>query len=170
MHRLTSFARRLHAWPASWPILTILAIGGIAITLRAIPADTQAPPGHVSGTRSSAPAAISLNRQNWSDSAGHGSIAPSWYKNGADVVYLRGAARQTSPAGGSADLIGTLPATARPRANVFTVVRISNGTRADLEIARDGQITLISQRPAAARDDALVSLDGIGYAKASART
>ena len=86
------------------------------------------------------------------------------------MVYLRGAARQTSPAGGSADLIGTLPATARPRANVFTVVRISNGTRADLEIARDGQITLISQRPAAARDDALVSLDGIGYAKASART
>jgi hypothetical protein len=103
-----------------------------------------------------------LNATNWSRIAGFGSVRPAWAK--ADgIVHLFGAARQTSATGSNQNFLGTLPVSARPTRNVFTIVHTFNGTYADVAIQTNGQIALINPRPPAVRDYTFVSLEGISY-------
>jgi hypothetical protein len=106
---------------------------------------------------------ISLNTANFSPSAGFGSRAPAWYKDSSGVIHLQGAVRQTSTAGSTPNLIGTLPKAARPKAVVYTIVHTFNGTYADLAITPNGQISVIGPRPPAVQDYSFVSLEGITY-------
>ena len=106
---------------------------------------------------------IAVNTQNWSGSAGFGSRAPAWYKDSAGIIHLQGAATQISNTGTGANLIGTLPASARPAANVFTIVHTFNGTYADLEIDVNGTLNLIDPYGVAVKDYSFVSLEGVSY-------
>ena len=106
---------------------------------------------------------IAVNKANYSPSAGFNSRAPAWYKDSAGVIHLQGAVTQTSSAGSNANLIGTLPAAARPAANVFTIVHTFNGTYADLAVQSNGQIALINPRPPAVQDYTFISLESITY-------
>jgi hypothetical protein len=78
-------------------------------------------------------------------------------------VHLQGAAKQTISSGTKANLLGTLPAAARPGRNVFEIVHTFNGTYADLKVATNGNITLINPRKPAVMDYHFVSLEGITY-------
>ena len=104
--------------------------------------------------------AIAVNGANWSGSAGFGSTAPSWFKDGSGLVHLQGAARQVS---GGSNLLGTLPAAARPARNVFVIVHTFNGTYADLSIDPSGQVRVIDPRPPMGKDYGFVSLEGVTY-------
>jgi hypothetical protein len=106
---------------------------------------------------------IMLNTANFSGSAGFGSQAPAWYKDSSGVIHLQGAVTQTSTAGSTPNLIGTLPTAARPAANVFTIVHTFNGTYADMAIQTNGQIALINPRPPAVQDYTFISLESITY-------
>jgi hypothetical protein len=106
---------------------------------------------------------IPLNKANFSGSAGFGSRAPAWYKDSAGVIHLQGAVTQTSTAGSTPNLIGTLPPAARPAANLFFIVHTFNGTYADLAIEPNGQIYVINPRPPTVQDYTFVSLEGITY-------
>jgi hypothetical protein len=111
---------------------------------------------------------ISLNSANFSPSAGFGSREPAWYRDSSGVIHLQGAATQTSTAGSTPNLIGTLPTAARPAADVYTIVHTFNGTYADLAIDSNGQISLINPRPPAIQDYSFVSLESITYRPALA--
>ena len=113
---------------------------------------------------------IPLNKANFSGSAGFDSRAPAWYKDSAGVIHLQGAVTQTSTAGSTPNLVGTLPKGARPAANVFTIVHTFNGTYADLSIQTNGQIGLINPRPPAVQDYSFVSLESITYRPSLAGT
>jgi hypothetical protein len=106
---------------------------------------------------------IPLNTANFSGSAGFGSRGPAWYKDSSGVIHLQGAVIQTSAAGSTPNLIGTLPTGARPLHNIFTVVHTFNGTYADLAVQTNGQIALINPRPPAVQDYTFVSLESITY-------
>lgn len=106
---------------------------------------------------------ISVNATNWSGSAGFGSRAPAWEKDADGIVHLQGAATQVSGVGSNADLLGTISAPARPKRFVYTIVHTFNGTYADLSIAPNGQIHLISPRSPAIEDWTFVSLESISY-------
>jgi hypothetical protein len=108
-------------------------------------------------------ASIPVNTTNWSAFAGFGSISPSWFKDSFGIVHLEGAATQERGTGRDPNLLGTLPAPARPARNVFVLVHTFAGTYADLEIAANGQITLIPPRLPAVTDFRFVSLEGITY-------
>jgi hypothetical protein len=110
-----------------------------------------------------APTSIAVNTANWSASAGFGSTAPSWFEDSFGLVHLQGAARQVSATGTGANLLGTLPLSARPARNVFVIVHTFAGTYADLEVAASGQINLIPPRLPAVKDFRFVSLEGITY-------
>ena len=79
------------------------------------------------------------------------------------MVYLQGAALQYNNMGTDAAAIAVLPPAARPAHNVFTIVITNESAYADLEIASNGQITVINPRPPAVSDNAFVSLDGVSY-------
>lgn len=74
------------------------------------------------------------------------------------MIHLQGAVRQTSDAGTGAGVIGTLPARARPKADVYTIVHTLDGTYADLVIAPSGAIDVISPRSPAVQDYRFLSL------------
>jgi hypothetical protein len=111
------------------------------------------------------PVAIPVNAPDWSATAGFGSAAPAWIATQfADgFVHLQGAAKQVSASGPNPNLLGTLPAAARPTRDVYTIVHTFNGTYADLSIGTDGSINIISPRPPAVEDLQFVSLEGISY-------
>jgi hypothetical protein len=99
----------------------------------------------------------------WSGNAQFGSSAPAWFTDSFGIVHLEGAATQTISTGAKANLLGTLPAAARPARNVFEIVHTFNGTYADLKIATNGHITLINPHKPAVKDYHFVSLEGITY-------
>ena len=78
-------------------------------------------------------------------------------------MHLVGAAQQIVSTGLGANTMGTLPKSARPSHNVFTVVPTGAGTYADLEIAANGRINVIAPRLLAEKDFSFVSLEGITY-------
>jgi hypothetical protein len=106
---------------------------------------------------------IKVNTHNWSGAAGFGSRRPAWYKDGSGVVHLQGALTQIDPSGTSASTLGTLPAAARPRHNVYAIVHTFNGTYADLQILSSGRLALTPTRSPAVQDLTFVSLEGITY-------
>ena len=59
--------------------------------------------------------------------------------------------------------MGTLPARARPKADVDTIVHTFEGTYADLVVATNGDISVIAPRPPADQADSFVSLEGITF-------
>ena len=99
----------------------------------------------------------------WSGNAQFGSSAPAWFTDSFGIVHLQGAAKQTVSSGTKADLLGTLPAAARPARNVFEIAHTLYGTYADLKIATNGNITVIKPRKPAVTDLRFVSLEGITY-------
>jgi hypothetical protein len=106
---------------------------------------------------------IAVNTVNWTGDAGFGSAAPGWSTDSFGIVHLRGAAKQVSATGASANTLGTLPPAAWPNRDIYTIVHTFAGTYADLEIATNGQFNLINPRPPAATNYAFVSLEGITY-------
>jgi hypothetical protein len=99
-----------------------------------------------------------------------GAGVPMWAKLTGlvdpDVVYLQGAATQTSVtpvAGSDPNLLGTLPPAASPDRVVYAIVHTFNGTYADISISPNGAIELIGPRPPAVKDYSFVSLEGITY-------
>jgi hypothetical protein len=118
------------------------------------------------------PNPIPLNTASWSGKACCGASAPAWYTDAFGIVHLQGAAAQLPVRLGhgsplTANLLGTLPAAARPAREVFTVVHTFNGTYADLSIAPNGQIGVIDPRAPAVHDLSFVSLEGITYKRAN---
>jgi hypothetical protein len=141
-----------------------LALGGLVVVT--VPA--YARPAAAARTALAAPTPISLNKANWSGSAGYASRRPSWYQDGSDVIHLQGAVRQISSKGANAGLIGTLPARARPAADVYTIVHTFNGTYADLVIQTTGHIFVIGPRSPAVQDLSFLSLESITYRRSGA--
>jgi hypothetical protein len=104
-----------------------------------------------------------VNTLNWSGNAGFGSRPPAWYKDNTGIVHLQGAVTQTNTSGANANLIGTLPATARPGHDVYTIVHTFGGTYADLVITPAGQIILLDPRSPAVKDYSFASIESITY-------
>jgi hypothetical protein len=119
-----------------------------------------------SPSRSGSP--IALNTANWTSIICCGHAA--WYKDRSGVVHLQGAAGQVSASGTSPNLIGTLPAAARPAQTVYTIVACTGSTYADLAIEPNGTINLIDPRPPADKDYFLVSLESLTYRPAGTGT
>jgi hypothetical protein len=107
----------------------------------------------------SAPIALGAD---WAGDLRRGTSAPSWFADGSGIIHLQGAATQTSTAGNQ-NLLGTLPAGARPARNVFDILATNAGTYADVEIDTNGNINLIDPYGFAAKDYSFVSLEGISY-------
>jgi hypothetical protein len=119
------------------------------------------------GSAAAAPNPIPLNTANWSGSAGFGSSSPGWYQDSLGIIHLSGAARQISLKPPLEIVLGTLPATARPARDVFTIVHTFNGTYTDLEIETNGTIAVIGPPGPAVEDLTFVSLEGISYQPAN---
>ncbi len=162
MNRIMFLARRVPARAATGLGAAGLVLAGLALTAAAVPAQA-ATLTHATAGSLSLPAPIAVNTANWSGSAGFGSRAPAWYKDRSGIVHLQGAAHQTSTTGTGANLLGILPKSAWPAANVFTIVHTFNGTYADLEVAANGQLNLIDPRSPMVKDYTFVSLEGITY-------
>jgi hypothetical protein len=111
---------------------------------------------------------IPLNTTNWTGDTC--CRAASWYANGSGVVHLQGAVTQSSPTGPGANLIGTLPVTARPAQTVYTIVPTFGGNYADLAIEPNGSLALIDPRPPAVKDYSAVSLESISYRRSAPGT
>jgi hypothetical protein len=150
----------------SWRLLAgavaALVLGGLALV--AVPAYGRP----LAGPALAAPTPISLNKANWSGSAGYASRRPAWYQDGSGVIHLQGAVRQTKSTGSNAALIGILPARARPAANVYTIVHTFNGTYADLVIETTGDIFVIGPRAPLVQDLSFLSLESITYRRSGA--
>jgi hypothetical protein len=138
-----------------------LILGGLMIVAAPVYARPAAP-------ALQAPIPISLNKANWSGSAGYASRRPAWYQDGSSVIHLQGAVRQTKSSGANAGLIGTLPVKARPAASVYTIVHTLNGTYADLVIETTGNIYVIGPRSPAVQDLGFLSLESITYRRSGA--
>ena len=87
---------------------------------------------------------------------------PGLVKDGSGIVHLQGAVRQTHAVGADQNVIGNVPAAARPARDVFEIVHTFNGTYADLEVATTGEISLIDP---SVRGQGLsfVSLEDVSY-------
>jgi hypothetical protein len=157
--------RRLAFKVAAGLSTVAMAAGVTALGAGAAQAASRAAPGLLTP-----PAPIAVNTANWSGSAGFGSTAPSWFEDSFGLVHLQGAARQVSKTGLGANLLGTLPSSARPARNVFVIVHTFAGTYADLEVATNGQLNLIDPRPPAVKDYTFVSLESITYRPPTAGT
>jgi hypothetical protein len=105
---------------------------------------------------------IKLNGFNWSSTTGFATVAPAFYTDPDGFVHLEGAAKQTSTSL-DANLLGTLPSSAAPPHNVYTIAHTSFGTYADVVIQTNGEIRMIGARPPAVQDYSFVSLEGISY-------
>ena len=106
---------------------------------------------------------IRFNGKNYSDKAGFGSTVPAWFKDGSGIVHLQGAVKQTHASGPNQNVVGSVPAAARPARDVFEIVHTFNGTYADLEVATSGEISLIDPFGFAAKDFSFVSLEDVSY-------
>jgi len=162
--------------PATW-LSAAAALIGLALAMTAaVPAQaaTTAAAAQVAAARIAAArgtaagflarlSAIRVNTLNWTASAGFGSRHPAWYTDRSGIVHLQGAVSQTSAAGSGADLIGTLPAAARPSTAVYTIVHTFGGTSAGLEISTAGQILILQPPSPAVTDLSFVSLEAISY-------
>ena len=114
---------------------------------------------------------IPLNTANWTGPAqGTTSRPPAWYADGSGVVHLQGAAEQISTSGSFADVIGALPAAARPAQDLYFVVNAGEDGYADLSIFTNGTINVISPRPPEGQNYELLSLESITYRPAGAGT
>ncbi len=142
------------------------ALCGLAVTAVSTAPATAAAVSRDATARASAVAPIKVNAANWSGSADFGSSSPAWFTDGFGVVHLQGAAKQISTLGTGANRIGTLPRAARPSRNVFVIVHTFAGTYADLEVAKNGNISFIGARAPAVTDPSFVSLEGITYRRA----
>jgi hypothetical protein len=107
--------------------------------------------------------ALTLNGANWSGNAGFGSAAPGWFKDGSGIVHLQGAVTQISPFGPAPNLVGTLPAVARPARTVRVIVHTFAGTYTALTIDTSGVIALFNPELPAVKDFKFVSLEGVSY-------
>jgi len=102
----------------------------------------------------------------WSAKACCNAGPPGWYEDGFGIIHLEGAVSQTTKAG--PQLITTLPPAARPNRNVFVTVHTNFGTYANLAIASNGQVGVISPNPKLGTQDlSFVSLEGITYQPAN---
>jgi hypothetical protein len=145
---------------------TVPALSGLALAITTAaqsPAASTVITARAAAGTVAAPAPIPVNTVNWSGSAGFGSRHPAWYTDGSGVVHLQGAAHQTSSSGANANLIGTLPAAARPAHIVCTIVSDTFGSHADLAIGTDGTIKVIATRPPLVTDYTFVSLESVTY-------
>lgn len=150
------------AWLAAVCFAVALAgLAGPVLPARALAA-SRVPADRVAGPQQG-PVPINFNRVNWSDQAGFGARRPAWFKDQFGVVHLEGALTQVDDSGKGANTLGRLPAVIRPERNVFAIVHSFNGTYADLEIAKNGEIHVIDPRPPAVQDYFFVSLEGISY-------
>jgi hypothetical protein len=163
MRRIIALIRQLPSHSTVWLAGAIIVIAGGALTAAHPNPANAATLGRA--VRIKLPAAIPLkvNKTNWSGNARFGSRGPAWYKDASGVVHLQGALTQIDKAGKGANTLGTLPPAARPSRNVFTIVHTFNGTYADLEVAKNGQLNLIDPRPPAVKDYFFVSLEDISY-------
>jgi hypothetical protein len=164
----SSLARRRAARAVRW--LTAAVLGGLAVLAAGTaaqaqpvttPAGGRAPAPRAVAARG-APAPIPLNTAQWSGKAGFDSRTPAWYTDGAGIVHLQGAAKQTGGGLGSA-VVGTLPPAARPANFLLTIVHTFNGTYANIQINPNGQILALPPAYPAVTDFSFVSLEGISY-------
>jgi hypothetical protein len=102
---------------------------------------------------------VAVNTANYADTPGV--FRPSADIDAWGVVHLFGTVRWTSTSG-DVNLVGTVPAFARPDRYVYELVPTYLGTYADVVITPAGQIDLIDARGLESLL-ALVSLDGISY-------
>jgi hypothetical protein len=105
---------------------------------------------------------INLNGGNWSQSAGHSTVIPQWYKDGSGTVHLEGAARQTV-FGANSNFLGQLPHAAAPLHEVTTLVHANSGTWAQLFILPDGRMFTNSINGGFPSDLSFLSLEGVSY-------
>jgi hypothetical protein len=151
-------------------VRTAAGLGTIAVALGATAAGSGAARAAVDSHTRPATAtvnAIRLNTANWSGSTTFGTSVPGWFKDSFGVVHLEGAAKQVNTAGSGALRIGTLPRSARPSRNVFVVVYTLGGSYADLEIAKNGNLTIIKPHAPAVTSLGFVSLEDITYRKSA---
>jgi hypothetical protein len=109
---------------------------------------------------------VPVNFSNWSTPGCCESRFAQWYTDSSGIVHLEGAVTQTEPNsvnGSNPNLIGTLPAEARPPQTVYTVAHTNLGTYTDIAINARGEIFVIAPRPPAVTDFSFVSLEGITY-------
>jgi hypothetical protein len=137
-----------------------VSLEGITYTLQ--------PPG-IPGAHGSNPGSIAL-ASGWVPTECCGSLAtaitPSAYTDPDGIVHLYGA---VNPDPGAGDEIGTLPMSAWPFHNIYTVVHTTFGTFADLQILTDGTMWLHDATgllapgvPAVTNRD-FVSLEGVTF-------
>ena len=105
---------------------------------------------------------IAMNTANWTPED-PSFRPPAWYRDKSGVIHLQGATNQTSAAGAGANLIGTLPAAARPASTVYSIVATNGDTYADVAVEPNGTIDLIDPRAPAVKDYGQVSLESITY-------
>jgi hypothetical protein len=103
---------------------------------------------------------VAVNTANYADTPGV--YHPSADLDAWGVVHLYGAVYEHA-AGGDPDLVGTVPAFARPGRYVYELVSTELGTYADVVITPAGQINLIAPRSPLLTAFGLVSLEGISY-------
>jgi hypothetical protein len=129
MNRTTSLTGRSIRHLAAALGAAAMALGAaMAVVAGAVPAGAVTTPALTVAS----PSPISVNRLNWSGHAGSGSRAPAWFKDNSGVIHLQGAATQTNPSGSLANVVGTLPAAARPANKLYFIVHTFLGTYADL--------------------------------------
>jgi hypothetical protein len=114
-------------------------------------------------TQDSGDVPIAVNTANFSGSTAFGTPRPAVLVDAIGVVHLSGAVAQTSAAGAGANLVGTVPADARPHHYVYELVHTYDGTYADVAITPAGQIEIIDPRSPMVTDLSFVSLSGINY-------
>jgi hypothetical protein len=111
---------------------------------------------------------ITVHTADYSGSTVFNTFSPSAHIDLSGVVHLVGAVARTSgtepdETGTGAKLVGTVPAVARPRRNVYQIVHTNSGTYANVVITTAGHIRIIGPRPPMVTDLSFVSLDGLSY-------
>jgi len=106
---------------------------------------------------------ITVNTADYSASTVFDTFAPSAHVDGAGSVHLAGAVTRISGTGPGGRLVGTVPAAARPRRDVYQLVHTNSGTYAGMVITSGGHIAVIGPRPPMVTDLSFVSLEGISY-------
>ena len=145
------------------------ALGGSLVTRHRVTAALLSAAAMLLATAGSAaaypPTPLALNTPTWSGNVCCGASSPGWYKDAFGIIHLQGAVTQT--VSGGSPLIAMLPPAARPNREVFTIVHTFGGTFADLAIAPNGQIGVITPRQPEPHDFSFVSLEGITYQPAN---
>jgi hypothetical protein len=157
----------VHTFAGTFAVLSFGSTGTIFISGPPFPAETDLSFVSLEGITyrpADSGTAIALNTANYANSGSP--FRPAvWFTDGSGVVHLQGAVAQTSSSGSGANLIGTLPAAARPAETVYTVVLTTDGY-ADLAVESNGQLALINPRPPEGTSYSFVSLESISYRRA----